>query len=235
MFHASDAKQRRRFYLERSARKRPSGAGSDLAFLMALERTALPVQPAELFGNLPVLVVGDVATRAYAPERTTKDIDFLVQPHDYETARQCLKANGFAKRGNLRFPNTMLGLYGEAWANGPLEIELLSSQQPWAHEAFEGRVNDQTGVRVIPLAYLVLMKYESARSSDMADIERMLAPLSESATEQIIAVVKQHVDDPDVTEELRQLRLIGIAEVAAVRAVEPEIGTGYAVGAEVLD
>jgi len=73
------AAERRRFYLARGMRKPPIGSGGDLHHLMRLPRTELIVKPKDIFGELPVLVVGGVATRAYAPERHTKDIDFLVE------------------------------------------------------------------------------------------------------------------------------------------------------------
>lgn len=62
---------------------------------MRLPRTELIVKPKDIFGELPVLVVGGVATRAYAPERHTKDIDFLVM-------------SGFVKRRRA-FPKTGSG------------------------------------------------------------------------------------------------------------------------------
>jgi len=187
----TNAKQRRRFYLERGLRKRPIGAGSNIVFLMALPRTKLAVKPEDLFGDIPFIVIGGVATRAYAPERQTKDIDFLLQHDRYADALAQLPAHGFTKSNDLFFPNTSLGLYGEAWTKDDLEVAVISSRQEWCKEAFRGRVEDQTGLRVISLPYLVLMKFDSARGVDQGDLTRMLGPLDDEKIDHIIQVVER--------------------------------------------
>lgn len=176
----------------------------------------------DLFGDIPVLVIGGVATRAYAPERTTNDIDFLFAPTDYENAKSQLRKAGYKKGVELFFPTTTLELRGEAWHKEQLEIDIITTDQLWLRAAFEHPTFDQTGLRVIPLPYLILMKYESARARDVGDIERMLAPLPDSQIEDIIVVVEQHSADPEVAEELRQFAELGRLELQR----SPPIGDG---------
>jgi len=205
----TSAKQRRRFYLERGMRKQPIGAGSNMAFLMALPRTKLAVKPQDIFGDVPFIVVGGVATRAYAPERVTKDIDFMVETDRFADAGKQLRENNFTKQNELFFPNSSLGLYGEAWTKDDLEVDVISSPQDWCKEAFRGRVEDQTRLRVIPLPYLVLMKFDSARGVDQGDLTRMLGPLDDDKIDQIIKVVERHSGDPNVADEIRQYAQLG--------------------------
>jgi len=205
----TQAKNRRRFYLERGLRKQPIGAGSDLVFLMALPRTKLPMKPEELFGDLPAMIVGGVATRAYAPERVTKDIDLMVEHDRFVEAIQRLRVEKFEKKNDLFFPNASLGLYGESWTKENLEIDILSSPQEWCKLAFRIRVDDQTGARVIPLPYLVLMKFDSARGIDQGDLTRMLGPLDDEKIEQIIKVVERHSGDPTFANDVRQYAQLG--------------------------
>ncbi|MHB8592682.1 MAG: hypothetical protein ACYDBO_11880, partial [Vulcanimicrobiaceae bacterium] len=84
-----------------------------------------------------------------------------------------------------------------------------SSPQEWCKQAFRGRVEDQTGLRVIPLPYLVLMKYDSARVIDQADLSRMLGQLDDEKLDQIVEVVKRFSGDPGITDEIHQYAQLG--------------------------
>jgi hypothetical protein len=106
------AKDRRRFYLDRGLRKQGRGSGSDLRGLMELAREVVMVRSEDLFGDIPAIVTGDVAARAYAPERLTKDIDFLVDFDRFVDATSVLAKRGWNKRVELVFPNASLGLRG---------------------------------------------------------------------------------------------------------------------------
>jgi hypothetical protein len=109
------ARDRRRFYLDRGLRKQGRGAGSDLRGLMALPRKEAAVRPESLFGDVPAVVVGGVAARAYAPERQTKDVDFLIDNERFGEATIGLRQRGWRKKIDLVSPNTSLGLRGEGW------------------------------------------------------------------------------------------------------------------------
>ena len=53
---------------------------------MQSPRTKLFLTVEELFGAIPAAIVGGVATRAYAPERVTQDLDVLVDHAQYSGA-----------------------------------------------------------------------------------------------------------------------------------------------------
>lgn len=167
------------------------------------------MKPEEIFGDIPVLVVGGVATRAYAPERATNDIDFMVEHDRHADGVKSLRERNFTKQNDLFFPNSSLELYGEAWLKDGQEIDLISSPQEWCKQAFRGRIADQTGLRVIPLAYLVLMKYDSARVIDQADLSRMLGQLNDENLEHVVKVVKRFSGDPSIADGIRQYAQLG--------------------------
>ena len=146
-------RDRRRFYLERGLRKQGRGSSSDLHSLMALPRGQFTMNPELLFGDVPALVAGSVATRAYAPDRQTKDVDFLVDHDRFAEARTQLRPQGWEKKLDLAFPNASLGLHGEAREKDGQMIDVMSTDQALRREAFRTPVYDQTGLRVIPLAY----------------------------------------------------------------------------------
>lgn len=210
---------RRRFYLERGLRRRPIGAGSDMETLMQSPRTKLFLTMGELFGDIPAAIVGGVATRAYAPERVTQDLDVLVDHMQYRDAVRRLEGLGWSSLRELIFPNTMLGLHGSAWSNQDRKLDLLASPQPWAAEALAEEAYDQTGARIVALPYLVLMKLDSARGIDQGDLSRMLGRASASEIERTVRVVERHHGDPHAAEDVRQY-----AELGALEYLRPDLG-----------
>jgi hypothetical protein len=209
-YHRS--RDRRRFYLDRGLRKKGRGSGSDLRALMELPREVVVVRPEDLFGDVPAIVIGGVAARAYAPERFTKDIDFLIVHDRFAEATSLLAKRGWKKELDLVFPNASLGLAGEAWKKDGQEIDVIASDQAWANEAFEKPTYDQTGLRVIPLAYLVLMKLDSARGIDQGDLTRMLGRLDDIEINSIVKMVEKHSHDPQAADDVRQYALLGRME-----------------------
>ena len=209
MLDFRQAQNRRRFYLERGLRHRPFGAGSNLRLLMDLPRYEVQVKPEELFGDIPAVVIGGVAARAYAPERHTKDIDFLIDHSRFEEASERLRQAGFRKDRDLFFPNASLALYGRAWSRGQVIIDVVATPQLWGKRALEKRVLDQTGLRVVPLPYLVLMKLDSARGIDQGDLTRMLGRLNDGEVEEIIDEVERYSSDPAFADDVRQYAQLG--------------------------
>jgi hypothetical protein len=206
------AQGRRRFYLERGLRRRPIGAGSNLDMLMQLERTKLFATMKSLLGDIPAAVVGGVATRAYSPERATQDLDVLVDHARYDDAVHRLETLGWRRDAQLMFPNTMLGLYGTTWSKDGHALDLMASDQAWAEEALAEEAFDQTGLRIVALPYLVLMKVDSARGVDQGDLTRMLGRATESDVERAVRVVEKHHRDPHAAEDVRQYAALGAME-----------------------
>jgi hypothetical protein len=180
--------------------------------LMQSPREKLSIDMERLFGDIPAAVVGGVATRAYSPERKTQDIDVLVEHIRYADAVERLRAQGWAKVRDLTFTAGLLGLYGSAWLKDGQKLDVLATDQPWAHEALADRSYDQTGLRVIALPYLVMMKIDSARGIDQGDLTRMLGLLDDTALEHVVEVVRRHYGDPHGAEDVRQYAMLGKLE-----------------------
>jgi hypothetical protein len=206
------AAARRRFYLDVGLRKRPLGSGSNMETLMQSEREKLSIVMESLFDDIPAVVVGGIATRAYSPERKTKDVDVLVEHARYDEAVEKLRTLGWSADGRLHFPNSLLGLYGSAWLKDGQKLDVLATDQPWAHEALADTSYDQTGLRVIALPYLVMMKIDSARGIDQGDLTRMLGLLDDAALERVVEVVRRHYGDPHGAEDVRQYAMLGKLE-----------------------
>jgi hypothetical protein len=106
-----------------------------------------------------VCLIGAHAATAYAPERMTQDVHYFTTSAQYEFASKLLRANCYRKGGDLTFTTTALGLFGSLLIpkESGQELDLLSSEQPWATEVFcEPAQFTKEGDRVIPFAYLVL-------------------------------------------------------------------------------
>ena len=203
---------RRRFYLDVGLRKRPMGSGSAMDTLMQSPREKLFIIMENLFGDIPAIVAGGVATRAYSPERKTKDIDILISHARYDDAIAGLGPLGWRHDGKLFFRNGLLGLYGSAWLKDDQKLNVMATHQPWAEQALSQHSYDQTGLRIIPLPYLVLMKIDSARGIDQGDLTRMLGLLDDAALERVVEVVERHYSDPHGAEDVRQYATLGRLE-----------------------
>lgn len=210
------ARDRRRFFIERGLRRRrAAGRGGALESLMALPRTEVVVDPHNFLGEIPFCVIGGVATRAYMPERMTKDIDILVGANDFDAAELRLRDAGYQAGGphdDLFFSNSMLGLFGRAWEKGAVRVDLISSRQAWVHEALAVYAYDQTGLRVIALPYLVLLKLDASRGQDQADVERMLGRLSNDDVKKVAEIVGRYSNDPQAEQDVYQYALLGRLE-----------------------
>ncbi|GAC1417172.1 MAG: hypothetical protein NVSMB5_07780 [Candidatus Velthaea sp.] len=143
----------------------------------------------------------------------TQDIDCFASAPDYQLARTRLTLNGYHNDGELAFPSSSLGLFGSRWTpegSGP-PIDLISTEQSWGLGVFSETAQfTKEGDRVIPLAYLVLMKLDAARSGDQFDLSRMLGRLNEHELDDVAATVKKYYGhDPSAIEDLRQMAEIG--------------------------
>ncbi len=155
------------------------------------------------------MVVGGIAARAYAPERQTKDIDFLIDHERFGEAVARLRLAGFSKDRDLLFPNASLQLYGQAWSRGDELVDIVATPQEWGRRALEEPVFDQTGLRVVALPYLVLMKFDSARGIDQGDLTRILGRLSDDEVDLLIQKVGPYSSDPLFADDVRQYVQLG--------------------------
>jgi hypothetical protein len=197
--------RKRRLLLDLCLRRVHPGTGSGQAFL--LRRTAMHPWPdlRPILQDIPWLIVGGVATRAYMPERATQDLDILIRHTDSKAVWEKLKAAGYTRVSELSIP----GFVARSPAN--VELDILYSDDPWLDEALHHPERDAAGYPVIGLPYLVLMKLTSARTQDMADLSRMLGLAPESQLAQVRDTVRQYAID--AAEDLESLIYLGQLEV----------------------
>jgi hypothetical protein len=184
-------------------RVRP-GTGSSAAFMQ--RRTAMNPWPdlRPILQGIDWLITGDVATRAYMPERMTKDLDILVHKNDGEAAIEKLKQAGYQVQSRLGIPGcTMISPEG-------VEVDVIFGDDSWLKEALGNASMDATGYPVIALPYLVLLKMTAQRAQDWADISRMLGWASDTDLDKVRAVVARY--SPEDSEDLESLIFIGKKE-----------------------
>jgi hypothetical protein len=152
-------------------------------------------------------VVGAAATRLYMPERVTQDLDVAVRAEDASRAREKLANAGFVYQGEL-------SIGGSAWISpdGKM-IDVIEGHERWWVEALtEGQANrDAQGLPILPLHYLVLMKFQSGRVQDIADITRMLGQADQAALEPVRALFKRFA--PSDLPDLESLITLGRLEI----------------------
>lgn len=202
--------QKRRFFLNLALKRAKPGTGSGLAFLQT--RTAMNPWPdlRPILINIPWAIVGAVATRAYMPERQTKDLDILVHADDGEEAIRCFTTAGYHLGPPLGIPDYLL------YSPEGVEIDLIFGGYPWLKEALAQPQQDQAGYPVLDLPYLVVLKGTSARTQDMADVSRMLGLATEDELERVHQVVKQYV--PDMVDDLEAMIYLGQLEFQSPNA-----------------
>ncbi len=181
-----DASQRRQLLYTALARARP-GSGSDLHAIReegasyAAEASAIPD-----LGPVRFVIVGGLATGRYMPARQTLDTDILVSPSDLAAVEDALQRKGCRKLGPL-------SVGGSAWRlPGGRILDVRALPADWVEEAIDRAEPDTAGHPFVALPYLVLMKLESGRLQDLADIARMLGFASGERIEATRRLVRQY-------------------------------------------
>ena len=150
-------------------------------------------------------VVGAVATRAYMPERMTRDFDILVHYLDGDAALARLYEAGYHLASELSIPGHMLN------APDGTEIYLLFIPFEWLDDALQPGKTDAAGYPVLGLPYLVLMKMETSRAQDIADLSKMLGLAKEGELKQVREIVAHYL--PEASEDLESLIYLGGLEM----------------------
>ena len=152
-------------------------------------------------------VVGAVATRLYMPERMTQDLDIVIRSVDGAQVRQKLAKAGFIYQGELN-------IGGSSWTtpNGEL-IDILEGDDLWWTEAItDAQANrDAQGLPIIPLPYLVLIKFRAGRVQDIADVTRMLGQAGEATLDAVRMLFVQYA--PEDMQDLESLIELGRLEL----------------------
>ncbi len=149
-------------------------------------------------------IVGGVATRAYMPERMTKDLDILVHQNDKDTVLARLQQAGYQIIEHLAIPG-----YSLRSPEG-IEVDVLFSDETWIQDALRQPVLDPAGYPVISLPYLILLKMGAQRTQDWADVSRMLGLATDAELDAVRAVVARYTRDD--SEDLESLIFIGKQE-----------------------
>lgn len=198
----------RRLFLGMVARRQRPGAGSDLAYLMRRERVEQMwwKEVVDALRTVPCAVVGGVAVAKYASQRETQGLDLVVAVSEAGRAEHFLKARGFDLQGQL-------SIGGTSWRTpGGNPVDLLYLPQTWAAKAIALAQNNRLlDLPVLPLPYLVLLKLESGRAVDLADLTRMLGSANEETLGSVRGVVALNLSREDL-QDLEQMIAIGKME-----------------------
>jgi len=157
-----------------------------------------------ILAGLDWVIIGGVATRAYMPERLTKDLDILVRAGDGPEVVERLKQAGYKTVSRLAVPG-----YLRRSPDG-VEIDVLFGRYPWLTEAFAQVKYDQAGYPVISLPFLVLLKLAANRGRDVGDMTTMLGWASAEDLDRVRAVVARY--SPEDSGDLESLIFIGQKE-----------------------
>jgi len=191
------AEGRRAALLAMAARRARPGGGT--APEVAARRTwTLPVpdlRPVLAPAGAPFAIVGGVATRLYMQERATPDLDILIDVDDVPAVEVALGRVGATRlrghpAGGARWalPSTVaadLPAAAPAWRalarmTGtdldamPCRLDVLALAAPWVGPALATVRPSPTGLPVVALPYLVVMKLTSGTSGDLDDVARLL-------------------------------------------------------------
>lgn len=150
------------------------------------------------------VIVGGVATRAYMPERVTKDLDILVRRGDEQNALAQLQNAGYQ-------------VVSEEAASGyrllspqGVEVDLIDSEQAWLDEAMSRPDIDPAGYPVLSFPYLILTKMNTGRSQDLGNVATMLGWANDEQLQAARDVVARY--SPQDSEDLESLIFLGQQE-----------------------
>lgn len=155
------------------------------------------------------MVVGGVATAMFMPLRMTMDLDVLVSPDDLRRAEEELRAAQAVRGGALT-------IGGSHWRlTDGSALDLIALARPWTLRAIERPVWNELGWPVADLPWLVLMKLESGRLQDIADVSRMLGAADAAVCRRVRAAVRRYRAGD--AEDLESLIALGRLEYAETR------------------
>jgi hypothetical protein len=198
--------QKRQLLIDIARRHQRPGTGSAPSFLAQRTTRMAWTDLTPILSRVPWAVVGAVATRLYMPERVAQDLDIAIRESDAAKAPAEFAAAGFTYQGELSIgSSTWISPDGK-------EIDVVEGHEVWWTDALEQAASnrDAQGLPILPLRYLVLMKFQSGRVQDIADITRMLGQADKATLEHVCALFKQHL--PSDLADLQSLITLGRLE-----------------------
>jgi hypothetical protein len=151
-------------------------------------------------------VAGAVATRMYMPERAAQHMDVVVLAPDMADAARRLLDADYVELGPL-------SIGGSSYrASSGQRLDVISVEgQRWEAGLRAASANlDPDGSPVLTLPYLVLMKLESGRVQDVADVSRMLGFAGDAALGEVRSLIGRHARD--MTADLESIIELGKLE-----------------------
>lgn len=195
---------RRRLIIDIVRRRVRPGSGSSQEFLRRRTWSDPGVAVDLKSLRTPFVVVGGIATALYMRQRVTLDVDILVRSSDAQGMAVELRAAGCREAGSLAFG-------GRMWVTPDgSDLDVLDSDEDWAIEAITSPRRSPTGLPVIDLPYLVLMKLDSSRTIDVGDVGRMLGGAGEDERDRVRDVIRRY--RPDQLEDVESLIVLGALE-----------------------
>ena len=196
----------RRTIIDMALRRQRPGSGSGLDFLMQRTTTVQWPDLTLILAPIHWAVVGAAATRLYMPERMTKDLDIAIAVQEADFVRRKLALAGYIRTSEL-------SIGGSRWqAPDGLQIDVIEGHDAWWPQALAAaQLNrDEQGLPILPLSYLILMKFSASRTIDLGDITRMLGLASEANHEQVRTLFRLYA--PADLDDLESLILLGKLE-----------------------
>ena len=194
---------RRRFYIEMAKKRvRPgSGSGPETLWARTWRRNVFDLRT---LTAVPFVVIGGVATRLYAPERVTDDLDILIEAKNAAALAADLTGGGCQKIGTL-------SIGGSHWRlPDGMSLDVLEEDAPWAAEAVTNPASAPNGLPVISLPYLVLMKMRAGRAIDIGDLSRVLGAADNATLTDTRRIIESELGDG--VEDLEGLIYLGQLE-----------------------
>jgi len=198
-------RQMRHFLIQMGLRRQKPGTGSSHEFMK--RRTALNLWPdlREILKGIDWVLIGGVATRAYMPERVTKDMDILVRYDEgYDTIER-LESAGYKKVSRLAVPGYLMR------SPDGVELDVLFGKYEWLDEALAHHGYDPAGYPVISLPFLMILKLAANRGRDIGDMTTMLGWVSsEEELDRVRKAVARY--SPEDGDDLESLIFMGKKE-----------------------
>lgn len=144
--------------------------------------------------QVPYAIIGGFALVHHGYNRTTSDVDILVNPSDLEKAKNSLDFKSMS-------PITIGGVSLEL--KDGTAVDLLAPQQKWVSNAIKSAIITPMG-KVVSAPYLILMKLWASRGGkedvDMLQVLKKMKPEDVSKTK---LLVKKYL--PNEVEDLESL------------------------------
>ena len=196
--------EERKCLIEMAKRRAKPGSGGNLSVVREDRATYGWDTDLPDLGDIRYIIVGGLATALYMPQRMTLDTDLLILSEDLGRAEELLKKAECKRTGTLT-------IGGSSWLlPGGRSLDMIAMDHEWVDKALASAVRDEDGTPFASLPFLVLMKLESGRLQDLADISRMLGCADESQVDEVRKIIISY--RPQDMDDLESMLALGRLE-----------------------